>query len=282
MAVATRHPGVELVLCAQALARASLVDAFGHVSMRTEAGLLITPPVPPGSLTSDAELREVSLDTSELPPGVPLEAWIHVAVLRARPDVGAVCRAQPPVATALAAAGAAIWPLHGQGAFCGAEVPVWDDAVLVRDERRATALAAALGPAPALVLRGNGAVTIGSGPGQAVALMWVLEASARINRDALAARGAAGKPHERSCAQVVQMQGSDEQRRERTPVRDRVAQELTPQMRRMGVRDPGGLSGCVPSSRRPLRDDEQAAWRAAAPELLGRIWSYLREDAKEW
>jgi GNAT superfamily N-acetyltransferase len=43
----------------------------------------------------------------------------------------------------------------------------------------------------------------------------------------------------------VQMQGSDEQRRERTPVRDRVAQELTPQMRRMGVRDPGEIPGRV-------------------------------------
>jgi hypothetical protein len=45
---------------------------------------------------------------------------------------------------------------------------------------------------------------------------------------------------------MVQMQGSDEQRRERTSVRDRVAQELTPQMRRTGVRGPDGVFGRTP------------------------------------
>ncbi|GAA2848807.1 hypothetical protein GCM10020220_042790 [Nonomuraea rubra] len=66
-----------------------------------------------------------------------------------------------------------ILPLHGQGAFLGPEVPVFDDAVLVRDRARGRALAEHLADAPALVMRGNGAVTVGASVGEAVALMWV-------------------------------------------------------------------------------------------------------------
>jgi HCOMODA/2-hydroxy-3-carboxy-muconic semialdehyde decarboxylase len=178
----------ELVAAGHALHRTGLVTAFGHVSGRVaDDHLLITPPVPLGRLTPRATWTELRLDAGELPVGVPREAWIHVAIARRRPDVGAICRAQPATATALASAGVPIVPLHGQGAFLGPQVPVFDDAVLVRDEARAEALADRLGDAPALLLRGNGAVTVGADVGEAVARMWVLEASARMNAVAAAA-----------------------------------------------------------------------------------------------
>jgi HCOMODA/2-hydroxy-3-carboxy-muconic semialdehyde decarboxylase len=178
----------ELVAGGHALHRAGLVTAFGHVSCRVAADrLLITPPVPLGRLNSQGEWTELDLDAATLPTGVPKEAWIHLAIARRRPDVGAICRAQPPVATALASAGVPIVPLHGQGAFLGAQVPVFDDAVLVRDEARAVSLAERLGDEPALLLRGNGAVTIGADVGEAVARMWVLEASAQMNSVATSA-----------------------------------------------------------------------------------------------
>jgi HCOMODA/2-hydroxy-3-carboxy-muconic semialdehyde decarboxylase len=181
----------ELVVAGQALYRAGLVTAFGHVSCRMSAEqLLITPPMPLGKLTRDSEWTELDLRADTLPAGVPREAWIHLAIARERKDVGAICRAQPPVATALASAGVPIVPLHGQGAFLGSHVPVFDDAVLVRDEARGIALAEQLGEAPALLLRGNGAVTVGANIGEAVARMWVLEASAQMNSVA----AAAGKP----------------------------------------------------------------------------------------
>jgi ribulose-5-phosphate 4-epimerase/fuculose-1-phosphate aldolase len=113
-----------------------------------------------------------------------------------------------------------IVPLHGQGSFLGSQVPVFDDAILVRDEARAVELAERLGDEHALLLRGNGAVTVGVNTGEAVARMWVLEASAQMNSVA----AAAGKPT-------------------------------------------------------PLSDDEQAAWRGVATEILGRIWADLRNPA---
>jgi ribulose-5-phosphate 4-epimerase/fuculose-1-phosphate aldolase len=213
----------DLVAAGHALSRTGLVTAFGHVSARTAGGsLLITPPEPLGGLTSDSAWTELEPDAAALPAGVPREAWIHLAIARARPDVGAICRAQPPTATALASAGVPIVALHGQGAFLGPLVPMYDDAVLVRDEARGAALAARLADSPALVMRGNGAVTVGADIGEAVARMWVLEASAGMNSIA----AAAGTP-------------------------------------------------------RPLSDDEQAAWRSVAPEILGRIWGDLRRPAED-
>jgi len=208
----------ELVAGGHALHRAGLVTAFGHVSCRTDNDrLLITPPTPLGRLTPESTWTELNLGADGLPTGVPREAWIHLAIARRRPEVGAICRAQPPTATALASARVPIVALHGQGAFLGPQIPVFDDAVLVRDQARGDALAEQLGQAPALLLRGNGAVTIGADIGEAVARMWVLEASAHLNSIA----AAAGTPT-------------------------------------------------------PLSDDEQAAWRAVAGEILARIWADLR------
>jgi HCOMODA/2-hydroxy-3-carboxy-muconic semialdehyde decarboxylase len=178
----------ELVVAGRALARTGLVTAFGHVSVRSASSeLLITPPEPLGGLTADSDWRGLDVAAAELPTGVPREAWIHLAIARGRAEVGAICRAQPPTATALASAGVPILALHGQGALLGPLVPVFDDPVLVRDETRAAALAARMGNSPALVMRGNGAVTVGANIGEAVARMWVLEASARMNSIAAAA-----------------------------------------------------------------------------------------------
>ena len=178
----------ELVAAAHALSRAGLVTAFGHLSCRTSTErLLITPPVAPGRIAASMQWTELDVGADALPAGVPREAWIHLAIARVRPDIGAICRAQPSVATALASAGVPIVPLHGQGSYVGALVPVFDDAILVRDESRAVDLAQQLGDSPAMILRGNGAVTVGDTIGQAVARMWVLEASAQMNSVAAAA-----------------------------------------------------------------------------------------------
>jgi ribulose-5-phosphate 4-epimerase/fuculose-1-phosphate aldolase len=182
----------DLVDGGRVLAAERLVTAFGHLSGRSRAGrLVITPPRPLGSLDAAGAagaFTELPLhDGAELPAGTPREAWIHMAIARTRPDVNAICRAQPVVATALTAVDVPILPLHGQGSLLGPQVPVFDDARLVRDEQRGRRLAEGLGAGRAIVLRGNGAVTTGATVGEAVALMWVLEASAVINQLAAAA-----------------------------------------------------------------------------------------------
>jgi HCOMODA/2-hydroxy-3-carboxy-muconic semialdehyde decarboxylase len=179
----------DIVAAAHSLAAEGLVTAFGHVSAREEeqGSFLITPPKPLGSLGPEESLLEVSLAEDELPEGVPGEAWVHWAIYNRRPDVGGICRAQPPISTALASAGVPIRPLHGQGAFLGEEVPVYDDARLIRSQEAGEELAERLGDAGGVIMRGNGAVTVGTSVGAAVARMWVLEVSAEINRTAAAA-----------------------------------------------------------------------------------------------
>src|SRR5918993_774334 len=179
----------DVVVAARALAAAGLVTAFGHVSVRTasRSGFLITPPKPLGTLRADEPLQEVPLIGDGLPDGVPKEAWIHRAIYEARPDVGAICRAQPQVATAVASAGLPMRVLHGHAAFLGRGGPVYGDARLIRERDAGEALARSLGDAGGVVMRGNGAVTVGVDVGAAVARMWVLERSAEINRDASSA-----------------------------------------------------------------------------------------------
>ena len=178
----------EVIAAAHALDAAGLVTAFGHVSFRDgQDGFRITPPKPLGSLGPDEPLSEVSLADDELPEEVPGEVWVHWAIYKSRPDVGGICRAQPPISTAVTSAGLPIRPLHGQGAFLGEEVPVYDDARLIRAREAGEALVERLGDAGGIIMRGNGAVTVGGSVGAAMARMWVLEVSAEINRTAASA-----------------------------------------------------------------------------------------------
>jgi HCOMODA/2-hydroxy-3-carboxy-muconic semialdehyde decarboxylase len=177
----------ELAEAARVLSQLGLVTAFGHVSARSGPSMLITPAADLASVTP-ASVVPVSLDTSVLPPGAPAEAWAHLALYRARPDAGAIARAQPPSAFAAAAAGPALVPLHGQAAWLGESVPVHDSAHLLRTADLAARAAADLPAGEALLLRGNGGMTLGAAPGLAVARMWLLSAACDVS---LAARAAA-------------------------------------------------------------------------------------------
>jgi HCOMODA/2-hydroxy-3-carboxy-muconic semialdehyde decarboxylase len=197
----------EIVEGARALARLGLVDAFGHLSARTGQVAVITPPQPLSTVRS-ADLLELPLgELDALPAGLPGEAWIHWAFYRARPDVGAVCRAQPPSALPWAALADELPALNGQAALVGAPVPVLGDGRLIRDRRRAEARAAAAGTSLGIVLRGNGAVTLGRDVGAAVARMLLLERSAEVNLRARAAGNP--RPLDAEAAAAWQAVGDD-------------------------------------------------------------------------
>ncbi|MGP3534186.1 class II aldolase/adducin family protein [Microbacterium sp. RD1] len=176
----------ELRQGAGAVARAGLADAFGHVSVRRGTSISITRAVPLAVFASDGEPVEVALDAVTLPTGAPMEAWLHVALAAARPEIGAVVRAQPPAVAAFATLRRELPILHGHGALLGGTHLV-PDSILVRERPRAERIAAGAAGRAAIILAGNGAVTVGADLAQAVARMWVLEASARLALDALSA-----------------------------------------------------------------------------------------------
>jgi HCOMODA/2-hydroxy-3-carboxy-muconic semialdehyde decarboxylase len=178
----------DLVEAAHVLSRLGLVTAYGHVSARAAASMLITPAADLGTVT-EPTVVEVPLAASSLPPAAPAEAWAHLALYRARPDAGSIARAQPASAFAAAATTTSLTPLHGQAAWLGESVPVHDSAHLLRSAELAERAARTLPTGEALLLRGNGALTLGATPGVAVARMWLLAAAC----DAFVATRATGR-----------------------------------------------------------------------------------------
>jgi HCOMODA/2-hydroxy-3-carboxy-muconic semialdehyde decarboxylase len=178
----------ELAEAAQVLSRLGLVTAYGHASARAGASMLITPAADLATVTGPA-LVDVPLEASSLPAAAPAEAWVHLAIYRARPDAESIARAQPAAAVAAAATTTSLAPLHGQAAWLGESVPVYDGAHLLRSADLAERAARCLPTGEALLLRGNGALTLGATPGIAVARMWLLAAAC----DAFVATRAAGR-----------------------------------------------------------------------------------------
>ena len=161
-----------------------------------------------GAVASAAELVALPLtELEELPAGAPKEAWIHWAIYRRRPEVGSICRGQPASPLAVAAVADELPAVLGQGAIAFAPVPVYPDSRLVRDRERALELAAALGDAPSLIMRGNGALTTASTPGRAMARLYLLERSAETWLRA----AAVGEPRPLSEVEASAWQGAGEE-----------------------------------------------------------------------
>jgi HCOMODA/2-hydroxy-3-carboxy-muconic semialdehyde decarboxylase len=185
IAVSTRRDVVE---AAHVLSRLGLVTAYGHVSARIGASMLITPAADLATVT-EPTMVEVPLEASSLPHPAPAEAWAHLALYCARRDAGSIARAQPASTFAAAAMTTSLTPLHGQAAWLGEAVPVHDSAHLLRSAELADHAARALPTGEALLLRGNGALTLGATPGIAVARMWLLSVAC----DAFVAARATGR-----------------------------------------------------------------------------------------
>ncbi len=179
----------EVAEAANVLARLGLVTAYGHVSARAGEAMLITPAADLAEVTASQVIVVPLTAAPPLPAGVPAEAWAHLALYRARPDAAAIARAQPVSGFAAAATATSLVPLHGQAAWLGESIPVHDSALLLRSPELAERAARTLAAGEALLLRGNGAITLGAAPGLAVARMWVLAAACEVY---LAARGASG------------------------------------------------------------------------------------------
>ncbi|QIB64908.1 class II aldolase/adducin family protein [Kineobactrum salinum] len=178
-------------LASRAMGRHGLTHAYGHVSQRiSEDAFLVSPPQPLSTVAPHARGTEVAL-TEPLPEGVLGEVRLHREIYRRRPDVGGICRIQPPAVMALSVLGATPRTLHGLGTYFFPAPPLWNGTALVRDDEMAAAVAEHLGEAVAIVLRGNGAVVTGAGLEAACANAYFLEDAARVELALLPARTAA-------------------------------------------------------------------------------------------
>ncbi len=171
-------------VAARALGRAGLAHAYGHCSQRLDDRHFLVCAARPMGLIAPGEPGVVVPTAGPLPAGVLGEVRVHQRIYAARPEVGGICRTQPPLVMALSTLRRTPRPRHGFGAYLP-DVPLWDDPQLVRDDDRAAGVAAALGDAPAVVMRGNGPVVVGRDLVQAVVLTWYLEDAARVELEVL-------------------------------------------------------------------------------------------------
>jgi HCOMODA/2-hydroxy-3-carboxy-muconic semialdehyde decarboxylase len=190
-------------IAGRALARAGLVHAYGHCSARVDDyRFLVSPMRPLGLVGAGEPCVEVPTD-GPLPPGAAGEVRIHQAVYRARPDVGGICRAQPPNVMTLSVARTTPRARHGFSSYFAPAPPLWDDPALVRDEAAAARVAETLGDHAAVVLRGNGALTVGATLEEATVLAWYLEDSARVELDLRKIAGSRRRFSELSAAEAA-------------------------------------------------------------------------------
>jgi HCOMODA/2-hydroxy-3-carboxy-muconic semialdehyde decarboxylase len=185
-----------LRLAARAMHRHGLAHAYGHVSLRLDASSFLVTPAQPLGTVSISDLGIVVQLDGELPAGALPEVRIHREIYRNRPEVGGVCRVQPPALMALSALGETPRALHGLGTYFAPRPPLWPGVALVRDDAAAIAVARMMGSASAIVLSGNGAVIAGETLEEAAGLTYFLEDAARLELAILPARSAGAQPRE--------------------------------------------------------------------------------------
>lgn len=180
-----------------------LIHAYGHASARSADGktILITPRKGPVLVRSPQEMLRMDLDGKLVPDRKataklnkrlaatlkpPLELYLHTEIYRARPDVKAICRTHGKFANVMSVLRRTLRPVHELAVPVGPEVPLFDTPELISSLEVGRRMVAALGSARALLLRGNGQLTVGTGIEEAVVNAIHLETSAEIQWRALA------------------------------------------------------------------------------------------------
>ena len=184
----------EIALGCRVLAHLGMATGvLGHISARVaddeilircrgprEAGL---------GHTTAGDVHRVGLDgrLSSGEPGwsVPKEYPIHTALIRARPDVGAVVHSHPPSALLFGLADLVASPVFGAYnipamRIARAGIRVYPRSVLITRDELGTEVAAAMGRSTVCILRGHGIVTVGQTVRQAVVAAVNLETVCRV------------------------------------------------------------------------------------------------------
>ncbi len=169
----------------RAVGRAGLSHAYGHCSARVDSSDFLVSPAMPLLLVSDRD-APVRVDANALlPEGALSEVRLHQQIYKSRADVNGIVRFQSPKLMSLSTLGRTPEARHGLGSYFAPRPPLWLNPRLARDDDTARAIAAALGTACAIVLRGNGALTVGRSVEEATVLAWYLEDAARVELDVL-------------------------------------------------------------------------------------------------
>lgn len=186
---ATPNLRAEIVAIGQRMSASGLSPGkSGNLSLRVDGGMLITPTGIPYQEMKSADIVEVRLD-GRVAPGqrVASSEWrIHLAIYKARPDVGAIVHTHSLNATALTCLHRGIPAFHYMVAeFGGDRVACAPYATYGSEELSRFALKA-LGPRHACLLANHGAIAVGETLRQAYDRAAAVEALAAQYARALA------------------------------------------------------------------------------------------------
>jgi len=195
----------DLVAAYRILAEQGVIDAYGHVSVRSASDprrYLLARSVAP-ELVTHGDILEYDLDSNPIDPRgreSVRERFIHGEIYKARSEVNAVVHNHSPSVVPFSVTAVAMRPLFHMAAFVGQGVPNFEirDAekgtdLLVKTPYLGQALAKTLGRSPAALMRGHGSVTVGETLPRAVGRSIYLELSARMQLQAMTIAGPGGK-----------------------------------------------------------------------------------------
>ena len=199
---------LDLVAAYRILAAHGVIDAYGHVSLRSPRNpqrYFLARSLAP-ELVEEKDLIEYDLDSNALDAEADKsgresvnERFIHGEIYRARPEVKCVVHNHSPSVIPFSVTGVPMRALYHMASFIGEGLPNFEirdvrkgTDLLVKDATLGKALAATLAKKPAALMRGHGSVVVGESLPRAVGRSVYLEQSARMQMQAMALAGAGG------------------------------------------------------------------------------------------
>ena len=187
----------DLVAAYRILAEHGVIDAYGHVSLRSPQNprrYFLARSLAPEAVQA-GDILEYDLDSKPLDARGQesvRERFIHGEVYKARPEVVAVVHNHSPSVIPFSVTGVAMKPIYHMASFIGEGVPNFEirkfekgTDLLVKTPRLGAALAKTLGKSSAALMRGHGSVTVGENIARAVGRSIYLEQSARLQMQAM-------------------------------------------------------------------------------------------------
>jgi len=152
----------------------------GNISLRHDAGLLITPTSVSYEAIQPEQIVYVGLDGAHDPSQQPSSEWrFHRDILKARSDVNAVVHAHPPYCTILAIMGLEIPPVHYMIACAGGDTIRLAPYATFGTQELSEHAVAALEGRSACLLEHHGMIAVGPSLAKAMWLAVEVETLAR-------------------------------------------------------------------------------------------------------
>ena len=187
----------DLVAAYRTLAEYGIIDAYGHVSLRSPKDpkrYFLARAIAP-ELVQPEDILEYDLDSRPLDAAgrdSVTERFIHGEIYKSRPDVMAVVHNHSPSVVPFGITGVPMRAVFHMASFVGEGLPNFEirdvqmgTDLLVRTPKLGAALSRVLSDKPAALMRGHGAVVVGESLPRAVGHSVYLELSARLQMQAV-------------------------------------------------------------------------------------------------